>query len=116
MTTLTRSLIDQGRRIRAVEVGERLDGEADESVTIGPWFDCLLLGAASTEVTADAAERERDEARLLFGPDEVLLGADQIEVDSPVHGRAVWQLVGDAQPIRRRQHAEGFEARLRRVS
>jgi hypothetical protein len=116
VTTLTRSLIDSARRVRTTASGVLLDGEPDEDVSIGPWFDCLLLAPAATEVTADPSERERDEARLLFGPDEVLLGADQIEVDSRVHGSAIWMVVGDAQPLRRRQHAEAFEARVRRVS
>ena len=115
MTVLTRSLLDSARRIRATEIGARLVGEADESITFGASFPCLILSPASTEV-ADAADRVRGEGAGAARPGWSWTPPDQVEVSSAVHGDHVWQVLGSPEPYRRGRRIAGWTARLRRVS
>jgi hypothetical protein len=125
-------LKDRARSIQSLPTETRVEGKTvmANDVLWGDWFKARLSEQSRRETTDGGGTwRTVKNPSLLFGvkdtygqtlldTDEggsLLKARDRVEVDSVQLGRAVYELTGDPQPIRKKRRLIGFEAPLQRV-
>lgn len=127
---LTAALKDRARGIMSVPSTHKVEGKTVMAPDIrGPWFKARL-GTMSSRESADGGGTWRTvkTPTLMFGIKDLeggslidedggalLKAKDRVEVDSPQLGRAVYELTGDPEPMRKKARLLGFEAPLVRV-
>ena len=116
------ALVDRARIVSSEAIGKKVEGTVIFDEASGDWFKCRLTLAAapetqppsykgetsaSTHATARAAEimyALRDSG----GEAVVLTAADRLEVDSVALGRALYEVQGDPEPIRKKRALLGW--------
>jgi hypothetical protein len=119
--SLRSAMVDRARALAAVQTNYRVQGMTVVEATVGPWFRCRLT---LPEANVDASRPRRRAVinpTLLYGTKDtagepVTLTVDtRVEVDSPELGRAVWAVVSEPSPLRRKRRVIGYEAHIERV-
>lgn len=117
------ALVDRGRIIRNEPEPRKVEGRTAFVPVTFPWFRCRLT-ISDRRVGADAADgRKRVESapQLLYamrdeeGQAIDLSAEDQVEVDSPQLGRAIYKLSTAPTPLRKRRTVIGFVVTLSRI-
>lgn len=100
--------------------GRKVDGQSRAVPITGPWFKARLEVTQAQEGNFGQRRRATQRPSLMCGiRDEdgntVSFGAqDQIEVDSPQLGRALWQVTSEPAPMRKKRTVIGWEVALAR--
>lgn len=116
-------LKDRARVIRKVGASERVEGTTQMRTIKSDWFRVRLFLPGGNESVApsppggDGRVKDIKRPQLMWKSDgETLNFDDQVEVDSPQLGRAVWKVLGSPEPIRRRVNLIGYLANLQKIS
>jgi hypothetical protein len=117
------ALVDRARVVGRKAAGRKVAGRTLYSSVNGEWFKARLSLSASTERTDDATGVMPVTAtptllcgvRDLAGDPIDFGGDDRLEVSSRELGTAVFDVVGDAEPLRKRRRVIGYQVGLRRV-
>jgi hypothetical protein len=121
--SLNTALVDRARRLIDTPTPVRVEGTTQFQTLHSPWFKVrLTLEAAPESDDPQAAHRRVPRpATLLVGLKDVdhnlveINADDKLEVDSKQLGRAIYQITGDGQPIRKKRKLIGWQATLTRV-
>lgn len=121
--SLNSALVDRARRLVDTPTPQRVEGTTQFTTLHLPWFKCRLTLAPAPESDDPQAARRRvpRPATLLVGLKDVdgnlteINADDRLEIDSKQLGRAVYQLTGDGEPIRKKRKLIGWAATAVRV-
>ena len=121
--SLNSALVDRARRVVDTPTGVRVEGTTQFQTYHHPWFKCrLTLNAApETDDTQAARRRVARTAQMMCALKDqdgnllVISAADRLEVDSKELGRAVYEITGDGEPIRKKRKMLGWTSTLTRV-
>lgn len=120
---LNAALVDRARVVERRAAGARVEGRTLYGETRGAWFRCRLTLPSTREVQAAATRMpqanieptllvgDRDEA----GDPVTLTIAQRVEVDSPELGEALWEVVTEPEPLRKKRRVLGYQATVRRI-
>lgn len=110
-------LVDKARRISYTRGTRNNLGESDKITTYGKYFTARLVPAGSSESrSANRSSRETKETQLLYSTTGMLTINDNVEVVSKELGTAIWIVIGEPTPIRKKRTLIGYSATIRRVS
>lgn len=115
-------LVDRARRLRTEPAPVKVEGSTSFVEIHSPWFKARLTLPANPE-TVDPGGHMRTPLRpsLLFGVKDTtgdaveIAAADRIEVDSPQLGKAIWEVSGEPEPLRKKRRVLGYQVALTRV-
>lgn len=121
--SLTGVLVDRARVVGRRDAGRKVAGRTIYSDVAGDWFKARLTLPSSGE-QVDPATGVRPVTLtplLLYGTRDLagepvnVTGDDRVELDSKELGFAVFDVIGDAEPLRKKRRVIGFQIPLRRV-
>jgi hypothetical protein len=112
-------LVDRGRLIEQVVSPQKVDGSSLTSTVRGRWFRCRLEMVEARERSGPGGgpPRAAPTPSLIYRPRDIE-GLDMtkaVEIDSAQYGAAVWRVVGDPKPWRKKRKVIGYRATLMRV-
>lgn len=121
--SLNSALVDRARRLVDTPTPVKVEGTTQFQTLHYPWFKCRLTLAPAPEAPDPQAARVRvaRPATLLIGLKDAdgnlnqINADDKLEIDSKQLGRAVYQLTGDGEPIRKKRKLIGWAATATRV-
>lgn len=121
--SLNAALVDRARRLVDTPTPQRVEGTTQFQTLTYPWFRVRLTLSPAPE--SDDAQGAR---RRVPRPGSLLVGLkdadgnlnavnadDRLEVDSKQLGRAIYQVTGDGEPIRKKRKLIGWMATVTRV-
>jgi hypothetical protein len=117
--SLNSALVDRARRIVDTPTPVRVEGTTQFQPLHYPWFKCRLQLAAAPETAGGV--RTPHPSTLLIGLRDAdgnlneVNSDERLEVDSKQLGRAIYQLTGDGEPIRKKKKLIGWMATCTRV-
>ena len=107
-------LVDKARAITYTRGTRGIEGESLKITTYGKWFSARLVPAGSKEVRANnRSSHETKETQLLYAVGGSLHINDKVEVTSRELGTAVWIVMGEPQPVRKKRVLLGYIATIR---
>ena len=120
------ALVDRARVVKKEAAGARVGGRTTLAPVSGQWFKARLFlpsaGAAPDSLDTQGGRRKMiKQPTLLFALRDVDREAVQVsaefrlDVDSPELGRAVWEVRGDPEPLRKKRRVIGYYATLKRT-
>lgn len=117
------ALVDRARPLTKEPIATRVEGTTQMTTVAGSWFKARLFltagredsGAQGSYVRAVQGPQLMYALRDSEGEPIVLNFDDKVEVDSPQLGRAVWRVVNQPEPIRKKRSLIGGLANLERV-
>lgn len=117
------ALVDRARPLRKEPTTARVEGTTRVAWTTHEWFRARLFlgGDAEGEAPQSNHKRVLRTPTLLCGRADssgaalVIQHDDRLEVDSAQLGRAVWEVTGEPEPLRKRRTVIGYQLTLRRV-
>lgn len=121
---LTSALVDRARTLRQEPAtGQRVAGRTPMLQMPSAWFPARLEMPAGNETPGPQGGRRRSIKHPTLMIDSFddenqpvsLTGKDKVEVESIEYGRAVWELEGDPQPIRKREEVIAYQATIKRI-
>lgn len=121
--SLNSALVDRARRLVDTPTPVKVEGTTQFQTLTYPWFKVRLTLSPAPESDDPQAARRRvpRPATLLVGRKDadgnptVINADDRLEVDSKQLGRAIYQVTGDGEPIRKKRKQIGWTATLVRV-
>ena len=121
--SLNSALVDRARRLVDTPTPQKVEGTTQFQTLTYPWFKVRLTLSPAPESDDPQAARRRvpHPATLLVGLKDVdgnlveIHADDRLEVDSKQLGRAIYQITGDGEPIRKKRKMLGWSATLTRV-
>lgn len=121
--SLNAALVDRARRLVDTPTPAKIEGTTQFQTLHLPWFKVrLTLSPAPESDDAQAARRRVPRpATLLVGMKDTdgnlneINADDKLEVDSKQLGRAIYQVTGAGEPIRKKRKQIGWMATLTRV-
>ena len=121
--SLNSALVDRARRLVDTPTPVKVEGTTQFQTLTYPWFKVRLTLSPAPESDDPQAARRRvpRPATLLVGRKDadgnptVINADDRLEVDSKQLGRAIYQVTGDGEPIRKKRKQIGWSATLVRV-
>jgi hypothetical protein len=116
-------LVDRARLLREAAQPVKVEGTTISDEVRGPWFRVRLTipPAGDAPDTAGARRRVVDRPTLLTdkrdetGEPVEIKHTDRIEVDSKQLGRAIYEVSGRVEPIRKKRSVMGWQATIHRV-
>ncbi|MET0604402.1 MAG: hypothetical protein ABW167_20620 [Baekduia sp.] len=117
-------LVDRARLVVKEGTGVKVEGTTLMEPGHGEWFRCrLFLDMQQYEERSEQGGRRKrvKTPQVMFGVKDVAgdpldVRADsELEVDSKEFGRALWQITGDPQPIRKKRRVIGGLVQVERV-
>lgn len=120
-------LVDRARVLSKESAGRKVEGTTQMTPVIGPWFRARLFLPAAGEDDGPSGNgygRKRTVARpqLMYalrdtdGGDIDLHFDHKVEVDSVQLGRAVWEVDGEPEKIRKKRSLIGHLANLTKTT
>jgi hypothetical protein len=116
-------LVDRARVHSKAATASRVEGQTVYEPVVGDWFKARLTLQQAPEQNAPTtgAPEALSAPTLMCGPKDtrgnviVINGQDRIEIISAQLGDALWDVVGDPNPLRKKKRVIGWEVALRRV-
>jgi hypothetical protein len=116
-------LVDQARPVEQREAGVRVEGRTVFRPVKGEWFKCrLTLPLAIEDAPGTAGLRQVPvQPTILLGTKDVSGGAVELhndlrlEIVSKQLGSAVWDVVGEPEPLRKKRKVIGYQATVRQI-